>query len=112
MKRSIIKLLSCALVLLSAGLLQAQPYTVSSPDRSIQVQIGGDEQLQYFITFAGNPVLEKSALGFAFRDEPDLQKGLQVIKSLVTFRVYDDGKPLKIKTAKAGGYVARITITN
>ena len=62
----------------------AQSHTVSSPDRSVQVRIDESERLQYAVAFAGQPVIEKSDLGFRFRDEPDLQKDLRVIRSLAS----------------------------
>jgi alpha-glucosidase len=63
---------------------EAQSHTVWSPDKAIAVRIDGGERLQYAVTFAGRPVIEKSDIGFSFRDEPDLQKDLQILQALTS----------------------------
>ncbi|MDR1330757.1 MAG: glycoside hydrolase family 97 protein [Tannerella sp.] len=70
------------LLLCAAQLSQAQTYTVSSPDKSIEVRIDNEGQMQYSVTFDGRTVMDKSDLGFGFKGEPDLQKDLQVIRTL------------------------------
>ncbi|KAA6317162.1 alpha-glucosidase, partial [termite gut metagenome] len=69
-------------LLFAIQFVNAQSYTVSSPDTSIQVRVEEGDQLEYAITFAGQTIIEKSALGFSFKDEPDLQKNLRIIESL------------------------------
>ncbi|MDR1381373.1 MAG: glycoside hydrolase family 97 protein [Tannerella sp.] len=65
-----------------AGLSNAQSYTVSSPDKLIEVKIEEGEQIRYSVAFGGRTVVEKSDLGFSFRDEPDLQKDLRVVSAV------------------------------
>jgi alpha-glucosidase len=60
----------------------AQSHTVTSPDKSIHVQVDEGEQLQYAVTFAGRTIVEKSALGFSFKGEPDLQKDLHIVEAI------------------------------
>jgi alpha-glucosidase len=59
-----------------------QWYTVSSPDEAIQVRIDTVGRLRYSVMFGGRAVIEWSDLGFVFRDEPDLQMGLEVVRTL------------------------------
>ncbi|GHT52000.1 alpha-glucosidase [Bacteroidia bacterium] len=68
-------------LLCATQLLNAQPYTVTSPDKSIQVQVEAGEQLQYSVTFNGRNIVEKSDLGFSFKGENDLQKGLHIVQA-------------------------------
>ncbi|GHT38268.1 alpha-glucosidase [Bacteroidia bacterium] len=74
------------MLLFATPLVSAQSYTVNSPDKSIRVQIEEGEQLQYAVTFNGRSIVEKSDLGFSFKNETDLQKGLQVIESVPSSR--------------------------
>ncbi|GHT51975.1 alpha-glucosidase [Bacteroidia bacterium] len=68
-------------LLCATPLLNAQPYTVTSPDKSIRVQVEAGEQIQYSVTFNGRNIVEKSDLGFSFKGENDLQKGLHVVQA-------------------------------
>lgn len=76
--------------LLLVGLLlinacQMQPgqtiSSVSSPDGQIVVTTGfaGDGQLQYWVDYKGERVIDTSNLGFSFRDQPPLGAGLSVV---------------------------------
>jgi alpha-glucosidase len=80
------KLFSVLAVVCTAGLAYAQSYTVSSPGKSIEVQIEEGEQIQYSVTFNGQTIVEKSDLGFSFKDEPDLQKNLKILSALPASR--------------------------
>jgi alpha-glucosidase len=75
-----IRFFFCAFLSLCISLSKAQPYTLSSPDQSIKVQIEADGQLRYSVGFAGYQIVQPSNLGFAFQNEAELQKDLQVLQ--------------------------------
>jgi alpha-glucosidase len=68
--------------LFATQIVNSQSYTATSPDKSIQVRVEEGEQLQYAVTFAGQTIIEKSDLGFSFKNEPDLQKDLHIFESV------------------------------
>ncbi|MGV8094305.1 MAG: glycoside hydrolase family 97 N-terminal domain-containing protein [Mangrovibacterium sp.] len=70
--------------LFTCCLSKAQTYSVSSPGKAINVQINTDDDgtLQYTGTFQGRQIIEKSQLGFSFRNEPDLFKEMQIVQTI------------------------------
>jgi alpha-glucosidase len=56
-------------------------HVITSPDHSIRLQVEEGDQIRYSVTFGGRSIVEPSDLGFAFKDEPDMQKNLHVIRS-------------------------------
>lgn len=66
-------------LLLSGQTLWAQTYQLVSPDQQLQVTVQNDDLLTYSVTFKGNPVIEKSLLGFEFRTEPAMKGGFAVV---------------------------------
>ncbi|MDR0394781.1 MAG: glycoside hydrolase family 97 N-terminal domain-containing protein, partial [Tannerella sp.] len=65
-----------------AQAIYAQSYTVTSPDKSIRVEIEESDQIRYAVTFGGRTIMEKSDLGFGFKNESDMQKDLRVVRSI------------------------------
>ncbi|MDR1153350.1 MAG: glycoside hydrolase family 97 N-terminal domain-containing protein, partial [Bacteroidales bacterium] len=98
--RSYVAGLWILLLVLTAQRANAQSYAVASPDQSVSVRIEATDQLQYSVTFAGQPVIAESSLGFAFNGEPDLQKDLSVVRAVSSSR-HDVWTPVvKSKHAK------------
>ena len=73
------KLKFSILFLLIASFSHAQDYQVASPDKRISVAIKNGDELCYSVTFNGKPIIQESALGFEFIDEPAMNKGFAVI---------------------------------
>ena len=48
---------------------QAQDFSVKSPDDKIVVNIGNSEKLTYSVIFNGQTIVDRSSLGFEFKDE-------------------------------------------
>lgn len=60
--------------------------TVSSPDHrlSLTFSLSGEGHPQYSLRHNGTTVIDTSALGFAFRNQPPLLSGLQVVSTAIT----------------------------
>ncbi|MVT08949.1 glycoside hydrolase family 97 protein [Chitinophaga tropicalis] len=56
--------------------VQAQELKLSSPDNKISITINNSESLRYSVAYNGISVIHPSPLGFSFRNEPDMGKGL------------------------------------
>ncbi len=76
--------LSLIIYLCIYGLLNAQTYSVLSPQKNINIQINANNNgaLQYSVTFNGRQIIENSVLGFSFKNEPDLLNGIEVIQTI------------------------------
>ena len=57
---------------------QAQDFSVKSPDNNIVVNINSNEKLTYSVTFKGQSVIDKSPMGFEFRDEQSMTGNFEV----------------------------------
>ena len=56
----------------------AQDFSVKSPDNNIVVNINSNEKLTYSVTFKGQSVIDKSPMGFEFRDEQPMTGNFEV----------------------------------
>jgi len=67
-------------ILLTAALpiIQAQDISVKSPDNKIVVSIDNSDNLSYSVTFNGRTIIEKSSMGFEFKDEPPMKGGFLI----------------------------------
>jgi alpha-glucosidase len=111
LKQSLSVLAATALyALLPVTDIRAQVHTVLSPDKSIQVRIDAGERLQYSVTFAGRPILEKSDVGFTFRDEPDLQKEWEIIQTQTSSRDETWTPVVKSKHARIRDHYNELTL--
>lgn len=67
------------IIIFFASYVQAQDYQLTSPDKRISVLIKNGDELNYSVTFNGNKIIQESSLGFEFKGEAAMGKGLSVI---------------------------------
>jgi alpha-glucosidase len=84
MRKALLFNLAALCMIFAGAPAEAQSHTVLSPDGTVGLRIDEGERLQYAVTFAGQTVIEKSDIGFGFRDEPDLQKDLRIVQALTS----------------------------
>src|SRR4030043_386930 len=58
---------------------QAQDFSVKSPDDKIVVNIGNSEKLTYSVIFNGQTIVDRSSVGFEFKDEEPMTGNFTVI---------------------------------
>jgi len=58
--------------------IQAQNFTIKSPDNKITVNINNAEKLTYSVTFKGLSVIDQSPMGFEFKDEQPMAGNFEV----------------------------------
>ena len=87
--------------LLVAGVfpVEAQTFSVSSPDSKLSVTVKNDETLTYSVRFGERTIIEPSVLGFEFKDEPAMKAGFRV-ESDKTSEVREQWKPV-VKSRRA-----------
>ena len=57
----------------------AQDISVKSPDEKIVVTINNGENLNYSVTYVNRPVVNRSAMGFEFKDEPGMSGNFAIL---------------------------------
>jgi alpha-glucosidase len=74
------KIVIASFILLTGSMMiiQAQDVSVKSPDNKIVVNINNSDNLSYSVTFNGRAIIEKSLMGFEFRDEPPMKDGFRI----------------------------------
>jgi alpha-glucosidase len=73
-----IKLASFFLLTAALPIIQAQDISVKSPDNKIVVSINNSDNLSFSVTFNGRTIIEKSSMGFEFKDEPPMKGGFRI----------------------------------
>ena len=73
-----IELASFILLTAALPIIQAQDISVKSPDNKIVVSINNSDNLSYSVTFNGRTIIEKSSMGFEFKDEPPMKGGFLI----------------------------------
>ncbi len=63
--------------------LNAQIYTVNSPDEKIVVTLDNGEILKYAVTFQGKAVVNNSQMGFELKDEPLMVGNFAVLNNTI-----------------------------
>ncbi|MGB8491652.1 MAG: glycoside hydrolase family 97 protein [Bacteroidales bacterium] len=72
------RILISSIFLSTVIIVQAQEFTVKSPDNNISVSISNREDLTYSVTFNGKSIINSSALGFEFKDESPMKSNFIV----------------------------------
>jgi alpha-glucosidase len=73
MKKSLIAI--CLFALISATIVYSQDVSLKSPDNKIIVSINNGDNLTYSVSFNGRSIIEKSSMGFEFKDEEPMKGG-------------------------------------
>jgi len=71
----------------------AQDYSIRSPDNKIVVNINNTQRLTYSVTFKGQIIIDKSPMGFEFRDEQPMSGNFEVMDQK-TKSVYEKWTPV------------------
>lgn len=90
--RSVLPLAGVLLISVIAP-TQAQSFTVPSPDTRLSVTVVNDDTLTYSVQFGDRTVIEPSALGFEFKDEPSMATGFKILDE-ETAEVREKWKPV------------------
>ncbi len=67
-----IRILLTVLLSVSGLLVNAQDFTIKSPDNNIVIGINNGDKLTYSVTFKGQGIVNQSLMGFEFKDEPPM----------------------------------------
>ena len=71
---------SLSILLMMPGLITlAQDFSVKSPDNNIAVNISNAEKLHYSVTFKSQNIINRSPMGFEFKDEEPMTGNFLVI---------------------------------
>jgi len=73
-----VKLFLVVVIMLTGTIIQAQDFSIKSPDNNIVVTINSNEKLTYSVTFKGQIIIDQSTMGFEFRDEPQMTGNFEV----------------------------------
>lgn len=73
----------CIFLLLTPSNAYTQEFALSSPDKSIVVNVYTGDNLSYLVKFKGESIIDLSSLGFEFKDEPPLAGSFAVLSSSI-----------------------------
>jgi len=65
------------------AIANAQTISVKSPDNNIIVTITNNDNLSYSVTFHGRIIINRSPLGFEFKDEPSMAANFDILNQSV-----------------------------
>ncbi len=83
---NLIKIFLVLFITLIGAQAVAQTITLKSPDNSIVVTVNNEEKLSYSVTFQDRSIVNKSQMGFEFKEEPAMTGNLAILdQSLKNF---------------------------
>jgi len=65
-------------IMITGTIIQAQDFSVKSPDSNIIINVNNNEKLSWSVTFKGQSVIDQSPMGFEFRDEQPMTGNFEV----------------------------------